>query len=215
LLSKLFGGGGGSAFAGSSASGSVSGGSSAFAGSTASAGYGGFGSSFGYGSGLSSALGAAGALFAGYNEFKAAGGGIGGVAGGAAYGIGTFALGGAISAGVSAAAAGGISAGLTAGFAAIPVVGWIALAAMAVNIISGGKLFGTAAKPYGAEENLSIGASGASISAAIDEKGQKAFFGGTYYKKVSTPVDQATQDSVAAFYDALSKAAVQEAAAFG
>ena len=223
LLAKLFGGGGSSAFAGSSAAGSVSGGAPAFAGSTASAAYGGFGSIGGVGStfgqGYTSGLGALGGalagLYAGYNEFKAAGGGLGGAAGGAAYGIGTFALGGAISAGVSAAAAGGISAGLTAGFAAIPVVGWIALGAMAINIISGGKLFGTAAKPYGAEENLKVGPGGASISAAIDEKGQKAFFGGTYYKQVSTPVDKATQDSVEAFYDSLSKAATAEATAFG
>jgi hypothetical protein len=37
-------------------------------------------------------LGIAGGVYAGYNEFKAAGGGVGGLAGGAAYGVGTFAL---------------------------------------------------------------------------------------------------------------------------
>ncbi len=221
-LSSLLGGGGngggitsllGGNSGGLSGSGSIPGGGSYTLGAVNT--YGGIGSGFGYTSGMGSALGAAGALFAGYNEFKAAGGGVGGLAGGAAYGIGTYALGGAISAGVAGAAAGGISAGLAAGFAAIPVVGWIALGAMAINAISGGKLFGTSAKPYGSEENLTVGPGGATIGAAIDEKGQKAFFGGSYYKQVSQPVDQATQDSVAAFYASLQQAATQEAAAFG
>lgn len=46
---------------------------------------------------------------------------------------------------MSAALAGGLSAGL----AAIPVVGWIALAAMLIDKFSGGNLFGTGWNPTG------------------------------------------------------------------
>jgi hypothetical protein len=116
-------------------------------------------------------LGAAGGVLAGYNEYNAAGGGLGGAAGGAAYGIGTYALGTALSTGVAAAAAGGLSAGLAAGFAAMGPIGWIALAAMAVNMISGGKLFGTAAKPIGGEFTETVGAGGISLTDIMHEKG--------------------------------------------
>ncbi len=76
------------------------------------------------------------------------------------------------------------------GFAAIPVVGWIGLAAMGLNMITGGGLFGTAAKPTGSggERQRRLLRGGASwISAALDEKGKKAFFGGSYYKTVNEP----------------------------
>lgn len=205
----LLGGGG------LSSSGSIPGGGSYSLLPVGGSAYSGFGSSFGYGSTLGAVAGAAGGALAGYNEYNAAGGGIAGLAGGAAYGIGTFALGGAISAGVSAAAAGGISAGLAAGFAAIPVVGWIALAAMGLNMITGGGLFGTAAKPYGSEQTLNVGQGGADISAAIDEKGKKSLFRGSYYKTVPVAVDQQTKDGVAAFFAGLQQAAEQESEAFG
>ncbi len=117
--------------------------------------FGGAGSGGGIGGiGAGTILGVGAGLLAGVGEFKAAGGGAGGLAGGAAYGVGAYALSGAVTAGVAAAASGGISAGLAAGFASIPVVGWIALGAMAINMISGGKLFGTKATPYGSEQNL-------------------------------------------------------------
>ncbi len=88
-----------------------------------------------------------------------------------AYGVGTYFAGAAVSAGLGAAAAGGLSAGMAAGMAAIPVVGWIALAAMAINMISGGKLFGTAAKPIGGEFTETIGPNGVSLTDVMHEKG--------------------------------------------
>jgi hypothetical protein len=134
--------------------------------------YGGEVSSAG-GSGLGSALGIAGGVYAGYNEFNAAGGGAAGVIGGAAYGIGTIAATGVISGmlGGAGAAAGMAGAMGSIGLAAIPVVGWIALAAMLVNMISGGKLFGTAAKPIGGEFTETVGAGGISLSDVMHEKG--------------------------------------------
>jgi hypothetical protein len=186
-----------------------------WSGAAGGAGYAGAGSSFGYGSGVGALGGAAAGAFAGYNAFKDAGGGLSGAAAGAAYGVGTFAIGGALSAGIAASAAGGISAGLAAGFAAIPVVGWVALAAMGLNMITGGGLFGTAAKAYGSEFNVGVTEGGAQASALVDLKGKKALFGGSYYKTQSTPVDQATQDGLNSFFSGLTDAANAQAKAFG
>jgi phage-related minor tail protein/type II secretory pathway pseudopilin PulG len=161
----------------------------------------------GYTSGLGQALGVAGGLYAGYNEFNAAGGGVAGLAGGAAYGVGTYFAGAA----VSSAMAGGVAAGM----AAIPVVGWIALAAMAINMISGGKLFGTAASPTGGDLTETIGSSGASLTNVLHEKGQKALFGGAYYKDVNQPVDPQAQAAADAFFAALQKGTTDFASAFG
>lgn len=159
----------------------------------------------GYGSALGQGLGIAGGVVAGYNEYNAAGGGIAGLAGGAAYGFGTYFAGAALSTGVAAAAAGGMSAGIAAGLSAIPVVGWIAIAAMVINMVSGGKLFGTAGKPIGGQFSETIGPSGASLSEFMTLKGQRALFGGAYYHNKNLPIDPAAQKAADDFYAALVK----------
>lgn len=146
------------------------------------------------GVGLGQVLSVAGAVFAGYNEFNAAGGGVGGIAGGAAYGVGTFAAGTAVTAGVAAAVTGGIGAGLTAGLAAIGPIGWVALAAMGINMLTGGGLFGTAATKFvNAAQTTTVGPNGETVSASETLSGKKAFFGGSYDKTKSLAVDPATQ----------------------
>ena len=67
----------------------------------------------------------------------------------------------------------------------------IALAAMAINAISGGKLFGTAAKPIGGDLTETIGPGGATLTNILHEKGQRALFGGAYYKDKNLAVDPA------------------------
>ena len=161
----------------------------------------------GYTSALGQGLGIAGGIYAGYNEFNAAGGGVAGLAGGAAYGVGTYFAGAAVST--------ALSGGIAAGMAAIPVVGWIALAAMAINMISGGKLFGTAAKPIGGDFTTTIGDTGATLTNVLHEKGQKALFGGAYYKDKNLPVDQQAIDAANQFFDALKKGTTDFAAQFG
>jgi hypothetical protein len=146
---------------------------------------------------LGKALPILGGVMAGIGEFKAAGGGIGGLAGGAAYGVGTAGL----AIGASAALSGGIAAGL----AAIPVVGWIGLAAMAVNIISGGKLFGTAGKLDSSQSTLDVGATGATVDESYTLKGQKAFFGGTKYTTKDVAADPAAVAAANAFFDSIQK----------
>lgn len=96
-----------------------------------------------------------------------------------AYGAGTYALAGGLG---SLAAGGGFAAGVSGAFAAVPVVGWIALAAMAIDYLSGGNLFGTAAKPTGnTTQNVLIGQEGASVQNQYETKKKEAFFGGNSY----------------------------------
>lgn len=153
----------------------------------------------GYGSSLGQGLGIAGGVIAGVNEFNTAGGGAAGLAGGLSYGAGTYLAGAAITATLS----GGLTAGVAA-LGALGPIGWVALAAMAVNMISGGKLFGTAATKFvSAQSGLTIGADGATIDNSETLKGQKALFGGSYTKTKGLSVDPAAQAAADAFYQAI------------
>jgi hypothetical protein len=193
----MFGGGGGTGiFAGANAGGAAS-----FAPQ-----YGGYGSTLGQG------LGIAGGIYAGYNEYKAAGGGVGGLAGGAAYGVGTYVAGGAIAAG-GAALAGGATLGAagSAAFAAIPVVGWIALAAMLVNMISGGKLFGTSWQAKSSTTSLAIGPNGGDASASLYETKQGAFFSGLKKRNKAVDPGQDARDAAQSLFDSVEKIMIQSA----
>lgn len=194
------GAGGSGAFAGSVAQGYT--GVPAFAGSQASAGIGGL-SYGGYGSAIGQGLGVAGGIYAGYNEFKAAGGGVAGLAGGAAYGVGTYFAG----AGVSAALAGGLSAGL----AAIPVVGWIAIAAMLIDKFSGGKLFGTAWSTKGSTTSFNLGPNGGNATAFLSQTKQGALFSGTKYRDKTVDAGKDAQDAAQQLFDSVEKIMVQAA----
>jgi hypothetical protein len=156
----------------------------------AGAGYGGYGSALGQG------IGIAGGVFAGYNEFKNAGGGLNGAAGGLAYGAGTYFAGAAISA--------GLSGGLAAGLAAVPVVGWIAIGAMVLDKLTGGGLFGTAWKPTGNTGlNVSTSASGINADASAEEKRKKALFQGSQTKTVTIDVPAETLKQLQDFFKTL------------
>lgn len=166
---------------------------------------------YGTGTYAPSALGygaaAAGGIYAGYNEFQNAGGGAAGALGGAAYGYGTYAA----SIGVSAA----LSGGLAAGFAAIPVVGWIAIAAMLIDKFSGGKLFGTKGSVQEGSTSLNIGALGASFTNSVSLKGQKALFGGAKWSTQEIPETQEQKDAAQAYFDSMTKTMKQYADQFG
>lgn len=168
--------------------------------------YGDFGNTF-TPSGFTYGAAAAGGLYAGYNEFQNAGGGAAGVLGGAAYGYGTYAAG----IGVSAALAGGLSAGL----AAIPVVGWIAIAAMLIDKFSGGKLFGTKGSVQEGSSTLSIGAGGADFANQVSLKGQKALFGGAKWSTQDIPETPEQKQAAQAFFDSMTKTMGQYAGQFG
>jgi hypothetical protein len=162
----------------------------------------------GYQSGFGQALGVAGGIYAGYNRYQQAGGGAGGIAGGAAYGYGTYAAG----AGIATAAATG---SLALGFAAIPVVGWIAIAAMLIDKFSGGKLFGTKGKFNFGEQATTVDASGATVTAGYDLKGQQALFGGSTHTWKDLPVAQEAIDAANAFFGQLKSGTEASAKTFG
>jgi len=146
-------------------------------------------STFGY-----VAAGAAGA-YAGWQRWQGSNKDAGGALGAAAYGVGTYSA----AIGVGAAATGGLAVGL----AAIPVVGWIALAAMAVDMLSGGKLFGTKGKLHHSNLSLDVGAEGVDLAQSYTLKGQKAFFGGTKWTTKNVTPDAESVAAAQAFYQAL------------
>lgn len=135
--------------------------------------------------------------YMGYSRWQNSNKDIGGGLGAAAYGVGGYSL--AIGAGAA------MSGGLAAGMAAIPVVGWIALAAMAVDYLSGGKLFGTKGKLDSTKMQLDVGAEGVNLAQSYVLKGQKAFFGGSKWSEHSIDPSADAKAAAQQFYDAILK----------
>lgn len=147
-------------------------------------------SAFGWGASV------AGGVYAGYNRYQNRYNTASGIAGGAAYGLGTTALGLGLG-GVATGA--GFSAGVGA-LGALGPVGWVALIAMGIDMLSGGKLFGTSGKVVGGNQTVSIGAGGASVDTNITTKGQKPLFGGSYWKEHNVATDPAVQEAWDEFF---------------
>lgn len=166
---------------------------------------------YGAGTYAPSALGygvaAAGGIYAGYNRYQQSQGGAAGIAGAAAYGYGTYAA----TIGVSAAMTGGIAAGV----AAIPVVGWIAIAAMLIDKFSGGKLFGTKGEVKSGVSTLSVDAAGANYSTFLALKGQDALFGGADWSTENIAQTPEEQKAAQEFYESMVQTMGQYAEQFG
>lgn len=158
-------------------------------------------------SGLGYAAAGAAGIYAGYNRYQEAGGGLAGIAGGAAYGYGTYAA----AIGLQAAATGGIAAGV----AAIPVVGWIAIAAMLIDKFSGGKLFGTKGEVKSGVSTLSIDGSGADYSTFLAIKGQSALFGGAKWSTENVEQTPEEKKAAEAFFESMTNTMAQYAEQFG
>lgn len=173
----------------------------------------------GYGSGVGQAVGIAGGVYAGYNRFNQSNHDAGGALGGVAYGVGTYYAGAAIATGVGvgagAAVAGGVGAGAAAGLAVIPVIGWIALAAILVDKLSGGKLFGTKGVPTGGWAEIGTTANGGTAQNFIDMKGQSAFFGGARFSQKQEKGSPEQIAAAQAFFDAMKKGSDDFAKQFG
>lgn len=159
-------------------------------------------SALGYG------LSIAGGAYAAYNEYNRAGGGAAGAAGGLTYGVGTTALG----LGAASLATGG---GVVAGLSVLGPIGWAAIALMAVDMLSGGKLFGTAGKFNFGQQAVTVDSSGAVVSAGYDLKGQKPLFGGSTHSWQNLPVDPAAQAAADQFFQALKNSTEDFAKQFG
>jgi hypothetical protein len=160
----------------------------------------------GMGSGAASflplAAAAAGGLYGFTNRGRSngSGGSLAGAAayGGLAYAGGTIALGAATGASLASAAGGtaiggAVSGGVGAAAALGPVAIALAVAAI-IDMISGGKLFGTRYRAEDSGTTLSVGPQGGDASAYLSEVRQRSLFRGRQWRTTSVdPGDEARQ----------------------
>ncbi|MDO5625008.1 MAG: tape measure protein [Pseudomonadota bacterium] len=155
---------------------------------------------------------AAGAVYG----WKQGGDTAGKALGAAAYGTAAYAGMAAAGAGTAAmAAGGGMAAAGTAALGAIPVVGWIALAAIAVDKLSGGKLFGTKFKAESASQQFDFSSNGATGVDSVTEVRNRSMFRGRAWRTTNTNVDEQTQRQLDSYFDELQKATAQAAGTLG
>lgn len=157
------------------------------------------------------AAAAGGALY-GYRN--AGSGGASSLAAAAAYGGlgyvgGTIALGGLMggaagaATGVAGAAMGGAATGAMGAAAAIPIVGWILAIAAIVDIIAGGRLFGTRFRPESATSSIGVGAEGAFAEAEVREVRQRSLFRGRTWRTRSIDPGDEALDAAQALYESV------------
>jgi len=150
-------------------------------------------------------------------SYGAAGIGLGGAIAGGLGAIGT----GTGLAGMGAGAMGGAkmamgsAASSIGGAAWIPVVGWILAAAAVVDMVSGGKLFGTKYQANKITQDLGIGPDGGMASMTVNEVRQRSLFRGRKWRdRELEPTDeqrQAAQD----LYEAMERVSRSAASQLG
>lgn len=118
-------------------------------------------------------------------------------------------------AGAAAYGSVGYAAASYAALGSIPVVGWIGLAAIAIDKISGGKLFGTDFKTKSTTQAFNFDATGASAAYSAYQEGQKSFFRGKKRRTISLDVDQETLDAIQKFYGSIKESVEAGAKALG
>lgn len=180
------------------------------------------------GAGLSPAMGAGlagigGAIY-GYRNAGSGGassllaaGAYGGLAWtGATIGYGAL-LGGAAGAatGVAGATASGAASGALGAAGAIPVIGWIAAIAALVDMISGGKLFGTRYRPESSSYGLQIGAAGGEANASVTEVRNRSLFRGRQWRTSSVDPGDEARAAANEFFSSVRGAMIGAAEAMG
>ncbi|MGY0634294.1 hypothetical protein [Luteimonas sp. A478] len=170
----------------------------------------------------SAALGAMGAYYGltqrGNNPL------VSGIAG-LSYGAAGIAAGGAIAGGLGAMGAGatlgtvgagavsgatgamGTAAGMAGSAGWIPVVGWALAAVAVVDIISGGRLFGTKYKPQNVTQQLGIDASGGMVSASVHETRKRSLFRGTARRDRELDATPEQRQAAQDLYEAMERVA--------
>lgn len=176
------------------------------------------GSSFGAGF-LQAApwLAAAGGALSGYNRSgigAAVGYGVLGYAGASVGGMALLAGGTAAAAGGTAAAVGTATmSGAMAGAAAVPVVGWIIAAIAAIDMITGGKVFGTKYRPESSTSTIGIGEEGATAGATLTQVRNRSLFRGRKWETHDIDAGDEAREAAQAFYDGIYDAMVGAARA--
>lgn len=216
LLGSLFGAMGGAGGGWTSMLGGLMGGGSG----------GGFGSGFlGQLGGMfgTSAMGAAGRSFgAGIGQavpwLAAAGGALhgyrnSGIGAAVGYGVGGYAVGTVAAYGLAGAAgaagmggaamASGAAGGAMMGAAAVPVIGWIIAAIAALDMLTGGKVFGTKYRPESTSQTLGIGADGAYAEAERTDVRQRSLFRGRRWNTYAIDAGDDARASADALYSSI------------
>lgn len=136
--------------------------------------------------------------------------GIGGAVGYGALGLGAAgAIGAGLSGGIGAMAGGATSAFASLGAsAAIPVIGWIAAIAAAVDMISGGKLFGTKYRPESSTSTIGISDEGFSADGTLTQVRNRSLFRGRKWETHSIDPGDEARAAAEAFYDGIYDAMV-------
>lgn len=168
-------------------------------------------------SALGTTLGVAGGLYAGYNRYQNSNGGLAGGLGAAAYGVGTIGVMGAVGGvlGGAGAAAGMAGAMGSIGLAAIPVIGWIAAIAMLVDMVAGGKLFGTKARTQYTDSRIDVGAEGAEASMLVTTVRQRSLFRGRQWSTSAGEVTPEMTEAANKFWKQLADIAKDVAKSIG
>lgn len=104
-------------------------------------------------------------------------------------------------AGYAAAAAGSAAMAGTGALAAVPVAGWVTLAAIAVDKLTGGGLFGTGYSTKETGQTINIGESGADVSAYAYQTGKKSLFRGTKRRTVNVDPSEETVSAANKIYE--------------
>lgn len=148
-----------------------------------------------------------------YGALGVAGAGaLAGAAGAAALG-GTAATVGGIS---SAAVAGGTSSLAALGSAAwVPVVGWILAIAALVDMVSGGKLFGTKYKPKEITSQIGFDQQGGVASLTRMDERQRSLFRGRQRRTVEMEAPEEAVTAANNLYNSIKKVMVQSAKQLG
>lgn len=117
----------------------------------------------------------------------------------------------------SAATAGGAGVGsaLISGLKAIGPAAWVALGAIAIDKISGGKLFGTSYKADSAARQFSIADDGASGFTSTTQVKQRSLFRGRKWKTTTTALDGEAQAQINELFDAVMGSVGDAAAMLG
>lgn len=177
----------------------------------------------GVGLALNNPANSTGANIGRIGSYGVAGYALGSVAAGALGGASalmgtTAAMGMATGAGASvgamgAAAAGGAAAGGMTAAAAIPVVGWIIAAIAAIDMITGGKVFGTKYRPESSNQQIAINAEGSSATATMTEVRQRSLFRGRQWRTTNVPASEEAREAAQSLFDSVKGAMVDAARA--
>lgn len=152
---------------------------------------------------------------AGYALGSVAAGALGGASAGIglasslAAGAGTAATAG----GLAAGAAGGAASGAISAAGAIPVVGWIIAAVAAIDMITGGKVFGTKYRPESSNQQIAINAEGSSATATMTEVRQRSLFRGRQWRTTNVPASEEAREAAQSLFDSVKGAMVDAARA--